>query len=439
MTIEELTRQDADASETSKDEASYFVGPSIGTGSGRPGIELTQAQLDALKLTLKLPMLTFESWVSVRPLDRNPGANPELLRIPATLRQRPVDHALEQVPRRGPLGMLKLAASKCLERARPLREGAQSAGAEAAHAEIGKGHHTTSIGVDQVIRVAIGVKTREEAANKVSNKQNGQISPRHVIIEGITGKRCAQWNLSDRERKRGLRTPGRGDRFANMLANKLAPTVHVVARVKPAEMTLTEQNAGLLPALAIDSLGLKSGDEIVLHAAELSTAKDGKNSVVHVKRRLKAYVATAEVIEQRRRTIEKGKQSQKPSNEQCNHRCNEHCDHQCNEHCNHEFNKHCNHQCKEQPTDMIPVMPEIWLDAAMRNQMGLPARGGAVIVAPSRRYMLADNLRELAIVAALALGGAAFSTEGFLRGTCVLLSIVVPVVLIALRVRSKLR
>lgn len=310
-------------------DGNYYARPSVGNGSGRPGLECTQAQLETLRElenpdgSKRFSNLHFGSWVSVRPLDN------ERQRVSATLWER------------------------------------------RACADTGLGPN--EIGVGQVIRLALDVGEFEQ-----------------VRLEDVSGERWARWRLNERRMPWGLRALRWGNKFAHMLA----PAVHVVARVEPAELTMTEQNACLLSELAIDCLGLRSGDEIVLHSAE--ARKDGKNGVVHVKKRLKAYVATAEVREQRKQNTAQRKNSD-------------------------------------------PVLSTILLDDAVRTQMGLPRRGGAVIVAPSRRYVLADNLREVAIVAAVALWGVAASTHGGWRGMWAALAVVVPVGLIALRVRSKLR
>ena len=128
---------------------------------------------------------------------------------------------------------------------------------------------------------------------------------------------------------------------------------------------------------------------------------------VHVKFRLKAYAATDDVTERRMMIHGGGRGSPLPSEDAAFH--------------------------------ISQVLPWIWLDEAVRTQMGLPGQLSAVIVAPSRRYVLLDNLREVAIVGAVALGGVAASLGGVWRDVCGILAVVLPLMLIGLRVRSKLR
>ena len=138
-----------DEPEVPEGSREFRIRASIGSGSGRPGIQLNADHLECLRSTLKVPDLDFGSWVSVV-REFHSAVGPDELRVPATLRERPTSHRLDR------------------------RE----------------------VGVDQVIRVALGVTEWEK-----------------VSLEAIVGEHWANWN-GERETPQ-IREPRAGDRLAN--------------------------------------------------------------------------------------------------------------------------------------------------------------------------------------------------------------------------------
>lgn len=319
----------------------YVARPSKGAGSGHPGIEVTKEQFEELQ---ELDgRLGDGSWVCVE-RSFSSAVGPKGLSVPATLRVRPDN-------------------------------------------SIGQGH----IGVDQVIRLALGVAEWETVSVRLFDHEQS------VSSRGP-------------EYARRLRKPSRRDQRAH----RLAPAVHVVGRVQPAELTLTEQRACLLSKLALDSLGLKSGDEVLLHAVATLAAEtdpqDGEGEVtkrVHTKLRVKAYEAPKEVIDRRMTTYGGGRGAPLPS--------------------------------EESAFQFSQALPWVWVDAAIRERMGLPPQLGAVVVAPSRWFIIKDNFREVALVVALALTSAAIRAEGEARWVLGVLAAIIPVMLIGSRIRTRLR
>ena len=249
------------------------------------------------------------------------------------------------------------------------------------------------VGVDQVIRLALGVAEWEAVT----------VSPftHERFLSSKPSKPSKPWRLKPR-----LRRPGRRDQAAHWIA----PAVHVVARVQPAELTLTEQRACLMSRLALDSLGLKSGDEVLLHAVqniEADSSHVGRGQRIHTKQRLKAYEAPEEVTARRMAIYGGGRGAPLPS--------------------------------EEAAFQFSQALTWVWVDAAVRTQMGLPAQLGAVVVAPSRWFVLMDNLREVALVAAVALTAAAIEAEGDARWVLGGLAVALPVALIGIRIRTRLR
>lgn len=331
----------------------FVVRPSMGAGTGHPGVELTPRQLKALKKRLGLRRLRFGTWVSVG-RDLGSAVGPESLSVPATLRRKPAQRDAGAAV--NPAADARAIAVEADRDRSTLRGG--------------------ELGVDQVIRLALGVAEWED-----------------VTVQPMTKERRASWRASRVWDRRSTRR--------DHWVNKALPAVHVVARVQPAELTLTEQRACLLSALALDSLGLKSGDEVVLHSST------GGKGAVHVKQRLKAYAATEEVIRRRMTTFGGGRGAPLPS--------------------------------EDAAFQFGQSLPWIWVDAAVRRQLSLPDKLGAVIVAPSRSYVIKDNLREVALVAAIALTGAAIRADGEMRKVLALFAFFLPLTLIGARVRNRLR
>ena len=113
---------------------SFTAKPSHGSGSGTPGIELTEHQLTHLRAQANAPSLKFGDWIIVR-RDFRSAVGPEQLRLPATLRERTATEA------------------------------------HTCHRQ----HDCTpaDIGVDQVIRLALGVGVWERLTARGCHRREG--------------------------------------------------------------------------------------------------------------------------------------------------------------------------------------------------------------------------------------------------------------------------
>lgn len=307
--------------------------PSQGAESGHPGVEMTDALLEQVRVSLDAPGLAFGDQL-VLARKRGSAVGPAVLRLPVTLRRVEQDAlAVEVMP--------------------------------------DVGDSSVVVGVDAVVRIAVGVAPWEAVQLELPDPRTRR---RHVFA-----------------------------RFHRAVVNRIAPTVHVVARVQPAELTLAEQNGCLLPPLALDSMGLKSGDVVEVAAADASAPGCMR------RHRIKAYEAPKDVLERRKEYHGGDFASLLPD--------------------------------EEGALGLPQALPWIWLDATARRELGLKESFSGVVVRPSRRHVAVDQLRDVAVVLALAFAGAATRLSLDRPGQLLVFAlgaIVAPVLLILARVRSRL-
>jgi hypothetical protein len=238
--------------------------------------------------------------------------------------------------------------------------------------------------VDQVVRLALGIGVRETY----------EITP-------FVGRRTAGWKWVPRSRRR-VASEWIVRRWRSVL-QWLMPTVNVVARVQPAELTLTEQNACLLTPLALDAMGIESGSEVIVRAASV----DESGAAVMTTKVIKAYATTDEVLNRRLAVYGGNRSAPLPS---------------------------------EEEALLVPQsLPWIWLDGHLRKQLCLTGPLTSVVVHPSRWFVIKDHSRELAVAAVvggLTLGAGA---DGRAQVLWVGGSLVLALYLVAVRIRNKLR
>jgi hypothetical protein len=214
------------------------------------------------------------------------------------------------------------------------------------------------------------------------------------------------------------------------------------------ELTLAEQNAVLLESLTLDALGVRSGDEVKLTCvAKVSSGKGGSPvKVARVTKTVKAYAEDGYI-----RTIRATP----------------------------KFNPRTDF-VREPQTDLVRekgTLPSVWMGEGLRQQLGLidqppskdepkagtaaksqpwgakaepkartadksqPWGANAVLVSPSKRFVIVDHFREAALVAALGLVGVAgsISEPVWLKMSVLVSAVVLPLALILWRIRTRLR
>lgn len=247
---------------------------------------------------------------------------------------------------------------------------------------------TPHVHVDQVVRLAVGVGVNE-----------------HIDVIPLGHPGTSSQQNDDASRKATF-----ARYFARLwrgVCGFFFPTVSIVARVQPSELTLTEQRACLLTPLAIDAMGISSGDEIVVRSAHWKTTGAGVRVPVTSKKKIKAYASASDVVERRLQSYGGNRSAPLPS---------------------------------EEEALLTPqALPWIWLDDYTRKELGLTGKLSAVMVQPSRTFIFLDHLREIAVASVI--GGLTLATkyDGAAQWYWAGGSLVFALVLVAIRVRSKLR
>jgi hypothetical protein len=237
-------------------------------------------------------------------------------------------------------------------------------------------------GLDQSLRVALGIDAGESFnINAVTPRGKGATSGTSFT------------SLHERESPVGALR-----RLLGRLSRWLLPTLHVLARVQPAEMTLTEQRASVLPQLVLDALGVESGSELVLRSVvpPENRNKEAKSYAAVVK----AYVATSDIIDRRNRIYGGSAASGLPS--------------------------------EENVLGVSAALPWIWLDDASRRRLRLPNGGLQVVrVRPHRTFVVLDILRDSigGLLVTLLLACAGLLADG--PGTRIIIYVAVPIALLA--------
>lgn len=311
----------------------------------------------------------------------------------------------------------------------------------------------TQFPVDRVVRLAVGAQKGDKVTTEseepgveapVGAREGGNVTtePKELpdkapVFVGLATSRWVSWTWSKPPTRAWLKE-GRWTSWWRWMMNKLLPCVHVVARVQPSELTLAEQNAVLLSPLAVDALGIRSGDDVVIHSVCAETklssrfhesrglsrlARSGYRRVVrqvdrglaildrvlepmiqltfgilwnpsygggmtrdlglrfakqstdnpwtHVTIKSKAYVVPEDVLVRR-------------------------------------MKQHGGEWTAPIPSDSETLgdpshLPWIWMDASLRQQLGLPQKFATVIVAPSRTYVAWEHIRQFLTTILLAI------------------------------------
>lgn len=185
------------------------------------------------------------------------------------------------------------------------------------------------------------------------------------------------------------------------LADAVMSTPHFsMVRVQPADLATVEQNVGLLSPLAMDILGLQSGDVAVVQG---SPDEDGNVPGL----RLTMLTTPEETMQRRERLSGGGITSRFPS--------------------------------AKDTLGVFPDLPWLFLDSSARSQLGINGRRLSVVrVRASRRFQLVRELRELLLVLVLAfLGLASVIETGWLL--FIVLAGVLVLALFVIRMRLKQR
>lgn len=158
------------------------------------------------------------------------------------------------------------------------------------------------------------------------------------------------------------------------LADAVLATPHFsMVRVQPADLATVEQDVGLLSPLAMDILGLQSGDLAVVQG---SPDADGKVP----KLRLTMLTTPEETMQRREKLSGGGITSRFPS--------------------------------AKDTLGVFPDLPWLFLDSAARSKLGINGRRLSVVrVRASRRFQLYREIRELLLVLVLAFLGLASVIE----------------------------
>jgi hypothetical protein len=176
---------------------------------------------------------------------------------------------------------------------------------------------------------------------------------------------------------------------------------YILARVQPADLVTTEQNACLLPPLAMSLLGISDGDDVVLEGIPLADTNDVRT------RLLRAHTAPESLIT-RREAISGGSFITRfPS-----------------------------------ASDALGVYPDlawIFLDAANREDVGLGSSKLAVVrVRASRQFQVLRELRELLLLLVLALIGVSVVLKSGFVAALVVIIIFALLVVVVSRLRQRL-
>jgi hypothetical protein len=188
------------------------------------------------------------------------------------------------------------------------------------------------------------------------------------------------------------------------LADTLLSTPHsLLCRVQQAELVSSERRAALLGKLALELIGIESGDRIVVEG--LPAEPGGRLCTVTVR----AYEAPAELIDRRERLAAGGFEHRFPA--------------------------------ARDALGVYPDLPGIFIDRALRSQLGLiQPQLGVVRVRASRKDQVTKEMREMLLVVVLAFIGllqvvdVGWTWVGFL-----VLATAIVVGIVGMRLRSRLR
>jgi hypothetical protein len=190
----------------------------------------------------------------------------------------------------------------------------------------------------------------------------------------------------------------------NRLADVLVSTPHsLLCRVQQAELVTSERRAALLSRLALELIGIESGDRVVIEG--MPAEPGGRLCTVTVR----AFEAPSETIERRERLGVGGFQHRFPA--------------------------------ARDALGVYPDLPGIFIDRALRSELGLAQPQLAVVrVRASRKDQVTKELREMLLVVVLAFIGllqvvkVGWTWVGFL-----VLATAIVVGIVGMRLRSRLR
>jgi hypothetical protein len=190
----------------------------------------------------------------------------------------------------------------------------------------------------------------------------------------------------------------------NHVADLLLSTPHsLLCRVQQAELVTSERRAALLSRLALELIGIESGDRVVVEG--LPAEPGGKLRTVTVR----AFEAPGETIDRRERLGGGGFQHRFPA--------------------------------ARDALGVYPDLPGIFIDRALRSELGLAQPQLAVVrVRASRKDQVTKETREMLLVVVLAFIGLLQVVDvGWSWVALVLLAGMIVLGIVGMRLRSRLR
>ncbi|HEY7069733.1 MAG TPA: hypothetical protein VH479_06465 [Acidimicrobiales bacterium] len=190
----------------------------------------------------------------------------------------------------------------------------------------------------------------------------------------------------------------------NHVADLLLSTPHsLLCRVQQAELVTSERRAALLSRLALELIGIESGDRVVVEG--LPAEPGGKLRTVTVR----AFEAPGETLDRRERLGGGGFQHRFPA--------------------------------ARDALGVYPDLPGIFIDRALRSELGLAQPQLAVVrVRASRKDQVTKETREMLLVVVLAFIGLLQVVDvGWTWVAFVLLTAMIVLGIVGMRLRSRLR
>jgi hypothetical protein len=190
----------------------------------------------------------------------------------------------------------------------------------------------------------------------------------------------------------------------SLLADALLSRPHsLLCRVQQAELVTSERRAALLSRLALELIGIESGDRVVIEG--LPAEPGGRLCTVTVR----AFEAPAEILDRRERLGGGGFEHRFPS--------------------------------ARDALGVYPDLPGIFIDRALRSQLGFVQRQLAVVrVRASRKDQVTKEMREMLLVVVLAFIGLLQVVDvGWVWVPLLFLATLMVVGIVGMRLRSRLR
>jgi hypothetical protein len=178
---------------------------------------------------------------------------------------------------------------------------------------------------------------------------------------------------------------------------------YVMCRVQSADASTIEREVSLVDELTLQLLGVESGDEVVIEG--LPNVDNGDPKIPCL--RIKAFRTSDEVLK-RRSQLSGGELT-------------------------------CRFPAARDSLGTVLDLPWVFLDSSTRTALGLSGQKlGVVRIRASRRYQLVKEIRELLLIAAVAIIGILSLFSGLARYALIGALAFLALVVVALRMRSRL-